>query len=143
MINGRHFNWEAITINTPWGTLIEVTSINYKSGRGVVRLKGAKGRTTGVARKGYEASGDLEIRREEFQELLKYMKDGVLGDEFMTITVSGSLGSVTWTDTLPDVLFEEVDTGSQVDDDDLKVKLNMFIGSPILYDGYSPFKGAA
>ncbi|WP_034335118.1 hypothetical protein [Deinococcus misasensis] len=142
-LNGVYYNNEAISIRLPSGETVDCTSINYTAKRGVNRLKGNKGRTNGFSRKAGEYDGDLEVRREEFQLMQESLPDGILGNTVFPITVYGEKSDTeSFTDTLPDVLLEEVGTGTQTDDEDIKVKLKMVILSPIKFDGKSPFKGA-
>lgn len=116
MINGQHLDWEDIQIMTPGGTMIMAKNINYEDSRPVEAARDNKGKKSGRIRKGYEASGDIELTRGEADRLVSALGSGYMGKvEFSVSVAGGNDGSeISFSDQLNEcVIVAKKHTNSQ------------------------------
>jgi len=138
MINGKNFDWQSIEIMTPGGLCVGAQSINYTDSANVEKIYG-KGRVIrGRSRGNYEASGNLEMSRPDFDNLVSALGSDYLGSADFTITVSGANdGGDSFTDVIVKAVITKQDlTGSQ-GDKNIPAKID-FDAEKILWNGLEP-----
>lgn len=74
MNNGQNYDWESTQISLPHGTLVGIEKIEYSDEKDIKEVygKGSKPRSYGAGN--YKAEGKLTLLREEFNDLVAYMK---------------------------------------------------------------------
>ena len=142
MINGKRYGWEDITVNLPYGVLLDVEDIDYsdKQEKKAIYGRGSLPRGYGVGN--YEGSGKLTVKREEFNRLIAYAaaqgKSVYRLDPF-TITVSyANEDQPITTDTLSGVSLTETHATSKQGDTDTKVELSFEVFNGIAWGGVMP-----
>ena len=126
-VNGRYYDWEAITAKFKGGTLVDIKSIEYSDEQKVVRKLGKGRRPRGYTLGSVQGSGKMNIMREEYERLLKdtdVQNKGLYGLTPFEVTVTYDKGDgAATTDVLEQCIFKkrsfsgiEVDTeGPMVD----------------------------
>ena len=127
MINGRAYAWEDLSAKLPHGDAVHFTDIGFKASRKVNRLGGKGGVPRAYSRGPLDASGNVTMRREEFNKLLATADTdgGYFSMKPTPITLSyANPDQSTTTDTLPDCIFEDLDQSMKEGDSSLDVKVN-------------------
>jgi hypothetical protein len=142
MINGKSYDWEAVTIKLPHGTLYDVESIEYEDSSPVRRVYGKGRRPRGYSQGNEEASGKLVMRREEFNRLVADAGEaGHKGIAPFEITASyANQDQPTTTDTLRSCKFVTTKTGASQDDESIEVELDFVILDGINWGGFDSFQ---
>ncbi|MDI3547887.1 MAG: hypothetical protein PWR10_1539 [Halanaerobiales bacterium] len=139
MINGKNYSWEDITIQLPYGTLIDIEDIEYSDEKETEANYGKGSNPTGYGEGNYSANGKLTLKREEFQRLLDYVKKNsktLYGlDPFPIIVSYANDDQPTVTDKLPLCKFTSTKNGSSQNDKKVNVELEFIILKPIEWDG--------
>lgn len=110
-----------------------ITSINYKTKRGVTSVHGQGPHRAGVAMGKVDNDGSLEMYRQDLQDLIDAIGNGY-GEVPLQITVSyrARLGARLMKDTLNGARITEVDLSAQEGDDPIKGKCTLNLGEVLL-----------
>lgn len=139
MINGKNYSWEDITIQLPYGTLIDVEDIEYSDEKETEANYGKGSNPTGYGEGNYSATGKMTLKREEFQRLLDHVKKNsktLYGLEPFPVIVSyANDDQPTVTDKLPHCKFTSTKNGAAQNDKKVNVELEFIILKPIEWDG--------
>jgi hypothetical protein len=136
-INGRHYDWEDVSITMPGGTLIDVLEISYDDEKEIKEVYGKGGMPRGYRRGNYQASGKLSMHREEFNRMI-----AIVGSyEAPPVPIA-----VRWAnedqgqslDILKDCKFNKRSFGAQQGGTDMKVDLEFRILGGVFPNGLPP-----
>lgn len=138
-INGQHLDWENIEIVTPGGLMALAKSISYSHEKGLDAAYDKDGKKSGRIRKGYQASGEMELTRTEGDRLIAALGAGYLGNAEFSVAVAGAGGGsdVAFADVLNGCVITKVEEGgSQEGEAITKISLDI---KELLINGVSPF----
>lgn len=139
MINGKEYAWEDISIQLPYGTLIDITDIEYSDEKDREANYGKGSNPTGYGEGNYSAEGSMTLKREEFERLLEYAKENsktLYGLEPFPIVVSyANKDQPTRTDRLPKCKFTSTSQSGSQGDKSLSVERDFIILAPIDWNG--------
>lgn len=137
-INGKVYDWESITISGPGGTLVGAQSVDYKDSAKVENVYG-KGRIAlGRSRGNYEASGTLEMLKDDADKLCGSLGADYMGTADFTVTVSyANDGGTSATDVLQECVVTDRGVTAGQGDSSVKEKLDISI-KKILRNGVDP-----
>ncbi len=139
-INGNTYDWESITIQGPQGVMIDVQEISYNDERPVEPTYGKGSLPHGYGRKNYKATGSLTLLRTEYNALREACGGSIYTRDTVAITVSyANDDQETTVDTLPSVHFTKQESGPKQGDEQVEVKLDFVILSPIKWGGQQAY----
>jgi hypothetical protein len=136
-INGRHYDWEDVSITMPGGTLIDVLEISYDDEKEMTEVYGKGGMPRGYRRGNYKASGKLSLHREEFNRMIAIV--GTYEAPPVPIGVryaNNDQGQVL--DILKDVKFVKRSWQAQQGSAEMKVDLDFKILGGVFPNGLPP-----
>jgi hypothetical protein len=142
-INGKHYDWEDISLILPNGSASGFTEIKYSDEQPVTPHYGKGAIPRGYGRGNYSASGSLVMDRDEWEKLKDELagsgKGGGIYDHApFTIVVSyADYDMPEVVDTLKSVKITKFDGGggSQGDDNVSAITCELVILEPILWGG--------
>jgi len=138
MINGVVYDFESIKLLLPTGLSITFEKISYKDKKDDEVITGSNGLPMGIGRGEYSGECEIELGRDEFDQLDAYAASGGGGFYNMPpvpIIVSyGHTGQRPVTDTLQ-THFTERDFSAAKGDKNLKIPLKGALTAPILTNG--------
>lgn len=139
MINGKHYSWEDITINTPWGTAVEIQDISYDDELEKEVVYGRGSKATGYGTGNYKASGKVSMTREEFSKITDYCKRNRIPlykiPPFPIVVSYADDGLPTNIDTLKQCTFTKTSNKAAQGDKSFKVDLDFVIIDQIIRNG--------
>lgn len=132
-VNGRYFDWEAITAKLAGDTLLDIQSIEYSDEQKVVRKFGKGRRPRGFTLGNVQGSGKMSVMREDYERLVLGNRDvksrGLYAIDPFEITVTYDKGDgAATTDVLEQCVFKKRTFNNiQVDTDGPMVDLEFEI----------------
>lgn len=142
MINGKHYDWEDMSIMLPHGVAALVSEIKYSDEQTVTPRYGKGAVAKGYGRGNYKASGSFTLDREEWEQLkavlLSSGKGAIYDHTPFTIVVSyANNDQPAIVDTLNQCKISKVSEGggSQGDDNVSKMTCEIEILKPIVWNG--------
>lgn len=138
--NGRHYDWEDISVTLPGGEAVGITEIKYSDEQSIEARYGKGSVPRGYGRGNYSASGSMVLDRDEWQRLVEGLttSGGIYDHEPFTIVVNyanNDMGQIT--DTLKGCKITKFDGGgaAQGDDNASPISCEFTILQPIEWSG--------
>lgn len=139
MINGKHYDWQDVSIHLPYGTALEIQDISYDDELEVEPTYGKGSTPTGFGTGNYKASGKLSMLREEFNRLTDFCKKQNKPlyrlDPFPIVVNYAEDGSPKNTDTLKQCKFTKTSNKAAQGDKSMKVDMDFVIIGQIVRNG--------
>ena len=142
MINGKHFDWEDISVMMPHGVAALISEISYDDEQPVTPRYGRGAIPKGYGRGNYKATGSAKLDREEWEELKTVLAATGLGsiydhEPFPIVVSYANRDQAPVIDTLRDCKISKFSGGggSQGDDNVSSITLEFEILKPILWNG--------
>ncbi|WP_291325244.1 hypothetical protein [Desulfovibrio sp. UCD-KL4C] len=123
-VNGRSYDWDALTVTGPQGVLIGISEINWKSSQKKKRTYGKGVLSRGATRSNYEATVDFTIDVLEYQELVKSLSNGIYKSVFDLALVFEPDGENKREVVLKGIMVDSKDESAKSGDSELQVKLS-------------------
>lgn len=139
MINGKNYDWNDVSINFPYGTLVQVEDISYddEQEKSMTYGKGPVGQSYGKGN--YKASAKVTLLYEEYEKLMNYakiQKKGLYSLSPFPITVSfADDGQPISTDVLEGCTFTKRSHKAGQGNQKLTVDLDILITGQIKHNG--------
>lgn len=139
MINGKNYDWNDVTINMLYGTVIAIEDISYddEQEKTMTYGKGAVGQSWGSGN--YKANAKITILYEEYERIMEYakrLKKGLYSIPPFPITVSyANDGQAISTDTLEGCTFTKRSNKAGQGNQNMKVDLDILVTGQIKHNG--------
>ncbi len=147
-INGKQYDHEDCRIMLPSGLAYGIQELSYEDGQEVEARYGRGALPRGWGRKNYEASGNMTLDRDQFEDFKKELAatspgGGIYDHQpFSIVSSYANDYQDTVTDTLPDVKVTKFSGGyKQGEANDGQIKIDFIILSPIKWNGVAAKKG--
>lgn len=138
-VNGKAFSHASVSVfigddPVPYRG---IKSINYRHGLDPGEFKGTNAQVTRVTLGDYTAGGDMELRKDEHQRMLRFLGNGWMAVRVPITVIFQSAGMTTEIDQLLGVGFTESSLGSSEGKEATTKKVNLHI-MMLLEDGIAP-----